>query len=105
VEKLCTKLTRKFERPRRTLTMTIIDLFGPLDEMIQLIYQGIHQFVVMSNTTHDEWTVHIGMVGVAGRWWRGVWREKDVSVVVSYFILKARHKRPLFPKSAIHSRL
>jgi len=89
--------------------MTIIDLFGPLDEMIQLIYQGIHQFVVMSNTTHDEWAVHVGMVGVAGRWWRGVWKEKDVvSVVVSYFVLMARHKQPLlgdFPESSIHYRL
>lgn len=35
----------------------------------------------MSSTTHDEWTVHVGMVGDTGRWWRGVWGKKDVSVV------------------------
>jgi len=75
--------------------MTIIDLFGPLDEMIQLIYQGIYQFIVMSSTTHDEWTVHVGMVGDTGRWWRGVWGEKDVSVVVSCLFLSNSTWHPI----------
>jgi hypothetical protein len=58
--------------------------FSPMDELIQLIYQNIYQFVVMSSVTLDKWTVYVGMVGDAGRWWRGVWEEQDViGVVVS----------------------
>lgn len=66
------------------MSADIIGNFSPLDELIQLIYQSIYQFVVMSSVTYDKWTVHVGMVGDAGRWWRGVWEEKDVvGVVVS----------------------
>lgn len=66
------------------MTTDIISNLSPLDELIQLIYQSIHQFVVMSSVTHDKWTVHVGMVGAAGRWWRGVWEEKNVvNVIVS----------------------
>ncbi|EKM80772.1 hypothetical protein AGABI1DRAFT_71284, partial [Agaricus bisporus var. burnettii JB137-S8] len=62
----------------------IMGNFSPMDELIQLIYQNIYQFVVMSSVTFDKWTVYVGMVGEAGRWWRGFWEERDViSVVVS----------------------
>ncbi|KAF7782387.1 hypothetical protein Agabi119p4_1763 [Agaricus bisporus var. burnettii] len=53
-----------------------------MDELIQLIYQNIYQFVVMSSVTFDKWTVYVGMVGEAGRWWRGFWEERDVISVV-----------------------
>jgi hypothetical protein len=72
------------------MSTDIMNSFSPLDEMIQLIYQSVYQFVVMSSVTPDKWTVHVGMVGDAGRWWRGVWEEKDVagvlvSVPVTFF--------------------
>lgn len=60
------------------MSTDIMGNFSPLDELIQLIYQGIYQFVVMSSVTHDKWTVHVGMVGDTGRWWRGIWEENDV---------------------------
>lgn len=70
------------------MSTDIMGNFSPLDELIQLIYQDIYQFVVMSTATYDKWTVHVGMVGDAGRWWRGVWEEKDVvGVVVSVLVL------------------
>ncbi|KAF9453946.1 hypothetical protein P691DRAFT_657131 [Macrolepiota fuliginosa MF-IS2] len=66
------------------MSTDIIGCFSPLDELIQLIYQSIYQFVVMSSVTYDKWTVHVGMVGDAGRWWRGVWEEKNVVGVVGH---------------------
>jgi hypothetical protein len=73
------------------MSTDIMSGLSPLDELIQLIYQSIYQFVVMSSVTHDKWTVHVGMVGNTGRWWRGVWEEKDVvNIVVSlvFFSIK-----------------
>ncbi|XP_006460893.1 hypothetical protein AGABI2DRAFT_69774 [Agaricus bisporus var. bisporus H97] len=65
----------------------IMGNFSPMDELIQLIYQNIYQFVVMSSVTFDKWTVYVGMVGEAGRWWRGFWEERDViSVVVNKLV-------------------
>lgn len=55
-----------------------IEHFGALDELIQLIYQLTHRFVVISRVHEDNWTVHVGLVGDEGRWWRGRWASEDV---------------------------
>jgi len=52
--------------------------FSCLDELTQVIYQGICKFVVLSAVSDDKWNVHIGLSGQQGRWWRGSWTEEDV---------------------------
>ncbi|KAI0675077.1 hypothetical protein C8Q78DRAFT_1075409 [Trametes maxima] len=52
--------------------------FTPLDELIQVIYQGSARFVIISSVDDTSWNVHIGLTGGDGRWWRGSWTEKDV---------------------------
>ncbi|TDL22648.1 hypothetical protein BD410DRAFT_788476 [Rickenella mellea] len=57
--------------------MNALDHFGPLDELIQLIYLGIHRFVLISRSDEDSWTVHLGLTD-EGRWWRGRWVNADI---------------------------
>jgi len=61
--------------------MSVFDSFAPLDEIIQVIYQGVHRFVVLSNVNFGPiepgWDVHVGLADT-GRWWKGRWMEKDV---------------------------
>jgi len=58
--------------------------FIALDELIQLIYQGDSQFVVVSKVTKDAWTVHVGLAR-DGRWWQGRWTEDNVlAIAVCY---------------------
>ncbi|EJF57623.1 hypothetical protein DICSQDRAFT_91904 [Dichomitus squalens LYAD-421 SS1] len=52
--------------------------FTPLDELIQVVYQGSARFVVLSSVDDDNWTVHVGLTGDQGRWWLGRWTDKDV---------------------------
>lgn len=52
--------------------------FVCLDELTQVIYQSFYKFVVHSSVSDDEWTVHVGLAGQEGRWWRGCWKEEDV---------------------------
>ncbi|KAK7472987.1 hypothetical protein VKT23_001091 [Stygiomarasmius scandens] len=52
--------------------------FGCLDELIQVIYHKFDRFVLLSNVTDDEWTVHVGLSGEQGRWWQGSWKDTDV---------------------------
>ena len=52
--------------------------FSCLDELTQVIYQGICKFVVVSAVSDDTWSVHVGLSGQQGRWWRGSWTEEDV---------------------------
>ncbi|EED83028.1 predicted protein [Postia placenta Mad-698-R] len=49
----------------------------PLDELIQVVYQGSSRFVVLSSVESD-WTVHVGLSGPDGRWWRGAWGSKHI---------------------------
>ena len=56
---------------------TFGSLFSPLDELIQLIYQGTSKFVVLSSVTDAGWAVHLGLTSSGGRWWEGRWTEKD----------------------------
>ncbi|KAF8200751.1 hypothetical protein BJ912DRAFT_947063 [Pholiota molesta] len=52
--------------------------FGCLDELTQVIYQGVYKFVVLSTVSDDVWTVHVGLSGHQGRWWHGSWSEDDI---------------------------
>ena len=64
----------------RTIVMAIdmsLD-FAALDELIQIIYQGMHKFIVISNVTTTAWTVHLALTDSEGRWWSGKWTEKEV---------------------------
>ncbi|KAM5531846.1 hypothetical protein V8D89_014476 [Ganoderma adspersum] len=56
----------------------ILSHFTPLDELIQVVYQGSARFVILSSVDDACWTVHAGLTGDAGRWWRGRWTDKDV---------------------------
>ena len=63
--------------------------FTPLDELIQLIYQGAHKFVALSAVDDASWTIHVGLTcnSGEGRWWKGRWSESDVrKFVVCVFI-------------------
>ena len=56
----------------------VISHFSPLDELIQAVYQGSARFVILSSVDDASWTVHVGLTGEEGRWWRGRWTDKDV---------------------------
>ena len=56
----------------------ILSHFAPLNELIQVIYQGSARFVILSSVDDASWTVHVGLAGDEGRWWRGMWTGKDV---------------------------
>ena len=55
--------------------------FSALDEMIQIVYQGSVKFVLMSRVDYTSWTVHLGLSGPEGRWWRGKWTDEDVKTI------------------------
>jgi len=50
--------------------------FSSLDELIQIVYQGSAKFVLMSRVDYSSWTVHLGLSGPEGRWWRGRWNDE-----------------------------
>jgi hypothetical protein len=56
--------------------------FAVLDELVQVIYQGMDKFVVLSDVAEDTWNIHLGLTGPEGRWWQGSWREADVLAIV-----------------------
>lgn len=58
--------------------MFTLDHFGVLDELIQVIYQGVDRFVVLSGATDEAWIVSVGLEGPEGRWWQGRWEEDTV---------------------------
>ncbi|KAJ7497042.1 hypothetical protein FB451DRAFT_1209834 [Mycena latifolia] len=64
------------------MSSNVIANFAPLDELVQVIYQGLDKFVVLSDVTGDKWNIHLGLTGPEGRWWRGSWREADVLAIV-----------------------
>ncbi|KAI0645481.1 hypothetical protein C8Q79DRAFT_910074 [Trametes meyenii] len=55
-----------------------ISHFTPLDELIQVIYQGSARFVIISSVDDTSWNIHAGHAGDEGRWWCGRWTDKDV---------------------------
>ncbi|KAF8627799.1 hypothetical protein AX15_004225 [Amanita polypyramis BW_CC] len=58
--------------------MSALTHFGCLDELTQVIYQGVYRFVVLSSVTDAEWILHMGLVDSQGRWWQGRWTEDNV---------------------------
>ena len=60
------------------LPADVLEHFGCLDELIQVIYQGFCRFVVLSKVDHESWTIHLGLSGPEGRWWRGAWGSTDI---------------------------
>lgn len=75
----------------------ILTHFAALDELIQLIYQGSHKFVVLSSVDDVSWTIHLGLNGDDGRWWRGRWTERDIrGFVVSKKSRRVSRRRPIF---------
>ena len=60
----------------------ILSHFAPLDELIQLIYQGPLKFVVISSVGELSWDVHLGLTGAEGRWWKGKWSEQEIQQFV-----------------------
>lgn len=65
-----------------TSEQDILSHFASLDELIQLIYQGAHKFVVISSVGELSWDVHLGLTGPNGRWWKGKWTERDIQQFV-----------------------
>ena len=61
--------------------MSALDSFTPLEDLIQVIYQGLNRFVLLSKVDFDSlepsWIVYLGLAD-DGRWWKGKWVEKDV---------------------------
>lgn len=61
--------------------MSVFDSFTPLEDLIQVIYQGLHRFVLLSKVDFDSlepsWNVYLGLAD-GGRWWKGKWIEKDL---------------------------
>ena len=55
--------------------------FSALDELIQIVYQGTLKFVLISTVDRTSWTVHLGLSGPEGRWWRGKWTDEDVKAI------------------------
>ncbi|KAG6897721.1 hypothetical protein C0992_011931 [Termitomyces sp. T32_za158] len=63
------------------MSSDVLANFTCLDELTQVIYQGVHRFVVLS-TVSNQWTVHLGLSGPEGRWWRGTWAKADILEIV-----------------------
>ncbi|KAF9495285.1 hypothetical protein BDN71DRAFT_1447691 [Pleurotus eryngii] len=60
------------------MTIDFISSFGGLDELVQIIYQGAHRFVLLSTVDDERLSLHLGMSGPEGRWWRGIWAQDDI---------------------------
>ncbi|KII83273.1 hypothetical protein PLICRDRAFT_47320 [Plicaturopsis crispa FD-325 SS-3] len=61
-----------------------LEQFASLDELTQVIYQGPYKFVVLSKVNDEAWTIHLGLSGAEGRWWRGERVEDDILRVVGH---------------------
>lgn len=73
------------------MSTDVLANFTCLDELIQVIYQGVHRFVVLSTVT-DQWTIHLGLSGPEGRWWRGTWAKTDILEIVVRTILAQKRQ-------------
>ncbi|ESK93653.1 hypothetical protein Moror_1470 [Moniliophthora roreri MCA 2997] len=56
--------------------------FGCLDELIQIIYQNVNRFVLISSVNDEQWTIKMGLTGSEGRWWSGSWSEGDILAII-----------------------
>ncbi|KAJ8521187.1 hypothetical protein ONZ45_g2092 [Pleurotus djamor] len=64
------------------MNIDFLSSFGSLDELVQIIYQGAYRFVVLSSVDESKWSIHLGLSGSEGRWWRGSWTQDDVHNLV-----------------------
>lgn len=48
-----------------------------LHELIQMLYQGSHKFIVFSNVEDDAWIIHLALTNTT-RWWKGSWTGRDL---------------------------
>lgn len=70
-------------------TMSLLENFSALDELIQVLYEGASRFVLISHLTGVDsgtdvkWNIYLGLneVGKGARWWMGWWTEEDVAKV------------------------
>ncbi|KAH8827967.1 hypothetical protein DL96DRAFT_1130058 [Flagelloscypha sp. PMI_526] len=55
--------------------------FSALDELIQVIYQGVEVFTVLSNVSDIDncWSIHLSS---NGRWWKGYWTPRNVLDII-----------------------
>lgn len=75
--------------------MSALEHFSCLDELIQILYQGVDKFVVLSNATDEAWTISIGLEGPEGRWWQGKWEEDTIlNTLVSHPIVLSILRHP-----------
>lgn len=63
------------------MSSDVLGNFSCLDELTQVIYQHADRFVVLS-TVSDRWTIHLGLAGPEGRWWRGSWGKTEILQIV-----------------------
>ncbi|KAF9467321.1 hypothetical protein BDZ94DRAFT_1156078 [Collybia nuda] len=63
------------------MSSDVLGNFSCLDELTQVIYQYADKFVVLS-TVSDKWTIHLGLAGPEGRWWRGSWGKTEILEIV-----------------------
>ncbi|KAI6157397.1 hypothetical protein BKA82DRAFT_4056387 [Pisolithus tinctorius] len=64
------------------MQVDVLSHFGRLDELIQIVYQGFDRFVVISQVIESAWTIHLGLKGPGGRWWRGATSAQDILGIV-----------------------
>ncbi|KAK7045702.1 hypothetical protein VNI00_007535 [Paramarasmius palmivorus] len=55
--------------------------FSCLDELIQVIYQSLNRFVLISSVDEERWMVRLGLTS-EGRWWTGSWNEADILSII-----------------------
>ncbi|KAG2125974.1 hypothetical protein DEU56DRAFT_743289 [Suillus clintonianus] len=60
------------------MSTDVLSHFGVLDELIQVIYQGLDRFVALSQVTESAWSIYLGLKGPEGRWWRGSWSATHI---------------------------
>lgn len=64
------------------MSADVFSSFSALDELIQVIYQSIYKFVVLSSVADDKWSIYMGLSDSDGRWWKGSWEGRDVHTVL-----------------------
>lgn len=92
---------------RLSSRMSVFDDFGPLDERIQVIYQGIDRFVVLSNVdfVDESWTVYVALAD-KGRWWRTTRGAKEVEhITVNNSFESTRHMLSTWPRDQMRLHL
>lgn len=64
------------------MTTDVLSHFAKLNGLIQTISRGSERFVLVSRVNAAAWTVHVGLQGPEGKWWKGTWTPKDILDIV-----------------------